>query len=114
MRPEGYLCEFCKQKQTASNKEYIRSWGDYLILHLDRAELPDEKGKIKYINTKIDVPPQLNLDDFIHDGPLPVSTEEVEGRRQSSPTVKYEPVAFIERDGEESVPLFYHPLGMRC
>ncbi|KAI4111533.1 MAG: hypothetical protein LQ339_000404 [Xanthoria mediterranea] len=102
VRPEGYLCEFCKQKQTASNKEYIRSWGDYLILHLDRAELPDEKGKIKYINTKIDVPPQLNLDDFIHDGPLPVSTEEVEGRRQSSPTVKYEPVAFIERDGEDS------------
>ncbi|KAI4218871.1 MAG: hypothetical protein L6R36_008703, partial [Xanthoria steineri] len=99
-RPEGFLCEFCKQKQTASTKEYIRSWGDYLILHLDRAELPNEKSNIKYINTKIDVSPQLTLDEFIHDGSLPVSIEKEAGRRQSSPTVKYEPIAFIERDGE--------------
>ncbi|KAL8975774.1 MAG: hypothetical protein Q9205_008088, partial [Flavoplaca limonia] len=96
---EDFPCESCKKKQTISKKDCIKIWGNYLILHLNRAETPDPKGRAKFIKTKIEIPTELSLDDVMLDGQSPVIKPE-EGKMTPPATVHYEPIAFIERRGD--------------
>ncbi|KAL8888158.1 MAG: hypothetical protein Q9215_004374 [Flavoplaca cf. flavocitrina] len=105
---EDFPCESCKKKQTISKKDCIKTWGNYLILHLNRAETPDPKGRAKFIKTKIEIPTELSLDDVMLDGQSPVIKPE-EGKMTPPATVHYEPIAFIERRGDEYASLFNHP-----
>ncbi|KAL8835206.1 MAG: hypothetical protein Q9176_007062 [Flavoplaca citrina] len=105
---EDFPCESCKKKQTISKKDCIKTWGNYLILHLNRAETPEPKGRAKFIKTKIEIPTELSLDDVMLDGQSPVIKPE-EGKMTPPATVHYEPIAFIERRGDEYASLLNHP-----
>ncbi|KAL8859681.1 MAG: hypothetical protein Q9178_003795 [Gyalolechia marmorata] len=95
---EGYICESCKGTGTTSKKDYLKGWGNYLVLHLNRADYSSGKS----IETKIVVPERLNLDDYVLDGQFPGSKEE-KVNVGSPPTLNYEPIAFIERSGKGSI-----------
>ncbi|KAL8883591.1 MAG: hypothetical protein Q9192_007088, partial [Flavoplaca navasiana] len=97
---EEFPCESCKKKRTISKKDCIKTWGDYLILHLNRAETPDPKGGAKFIKTKIEIPTELSLDDVMLDGQS-TATKPEEGKMKPPAAVNYEPIAFIERRGDE-------------
>ncbi|KAL8916437.1 MAG: hypothetical protein Q9172_006306 [Xanthocarpia lactea] len=92
---EGYICESCRGTSTTSKKDYLKGWGNYLVLHLNRADPSSGKS----IETKIAVPERLNLDDYVHDGQLPGNKEE-KVNVGSPPALNYEPIAFIERSGK--------------
>ncbi|KAI4245516.1 MAG: hypothetical protein L6R42_010173, partial [Xanthoria sp. 1 TBL-2021] len=98
VKVEDYRCETCEKMVTVFKKDRIKSWGKYLILHLDRAEPAKGRIEAKMIKTKIEAQAQLNLDDLILDSQLPAS-KEGEGNTGSPPTVNYEPIVFIERSG---------------
>lgn len=83
---------------TVFKKDRIKSWGKYLVLHLDRAEPAKGRAEAKMIKTKIEAQAQLNLDDLILDSQLPAN-KAGEGSTGSPPTVNYEPIVFIERSG---------------
>ena len=106
MEVEDFPCEFCKKKQTISKKDNIKTWGNYLILQLNRAETSDPKGRAKFIKTKIEIPTELSLDDVMFDGQSPETKEE--GKMKPAAAVKYEPIAFIERRGDEYASLLNH------
>ncbi|KAL9035807.1 MAG: hypothetical protein Q9180_004651 [Flavoplaca navasiana] len=106
---EDFTCESCKTKQIISKKDYIKTWGNYLILHLNRAETPDPKGRAKFIKTKIEIPTELSLDDVMSDGQS-TATKEEEGKMKHPAIVNYEPIAFIERRGDEYASPFNHPV----
>lgn len=109
MEVEDFPCESCKKKQTISKKDCIKTWGNYLILHLNRAETPNPKVTAKFIKTKIEIPTELSLDDVIFDGQSPATKPE-EGKMKPPATVNYEPIAFIERRGDEYASLFNHSI----
>ncbi|KAL8905685.1 MAG: hypothetical protein Q9171_006580 [Xanthocarpia ochracea] len=92
---EGYICESCRGTGTTSKKDYLKGWGNYLVLHLNRADSSSGKS----IGTKIAVPERLNLDDYVLDGQLPGSKDEKVNVGSPS-TLNYEPIAFIERSGK--------------
>ncbi|KAL8758107.1 MAG: hypothetical protein Q9199_001740 [Rusavskia elegans] len=95
---EDYRCDTCEKMVTVFKKDRIKSWGKYLVLHLDRAQPAKGRIEAKMIKTKIEAQAQLNLDDLILDSQLPAS-KEGEGSTGSPPTVNYEPIVFIERSG---------------
>ncbi|KAL8778248.1 MAG: hypothetical protein Q9213_007500 [Squamulea squamosa] len=117
---EDFKCDSCNETVTVSKKDYIKSWGKYLVLQLNRAKPevlqlnqvdPESERQIKLnnkkqarprrpemITTTMAMPPQLSLDEFVLDGQLPASKAE-EFDRVCQSTIDYEPVAFMERSG---------------
>ncbi|KAL8668266.1 MAG: hypothetical protein Q9168_007104 [Polycauliona sp. 1 TL-2023] len=89
----GFHCESCKKKKTIVKRDYIKSWGQYLVLHLDRAGPLDKKGNVTSIQTTIDIPTQLNLGEVMNDS-------QAKEEQKSPATANYEPVAFVAHEGE--------------
>ncbi|KAL8814997.1 MAG: hypothetical protein Q9223_005827 [Gallowayella weberi] len=93
----GVPCEPCKDTSAIYKmKDYIKSWGKYLILHLDRARSRDAK-----FDTKVQVPLCMNLGEYMLEPGLPAKKPRKE--RDSMPKVskvRYEPVAVIEHEGD--------------
>ncbi|KAL8726792.1 MAG: hypothetical protein Q9166_006474 [cf. Caloplaca sp. 2 TL-2023] len=78
-----------------SKRECIKSWGEYLILHLNRAD----GWSNRKIKTRIPLPSKIDLSYYIPDGqPATNGQEKVEKVVPAKTT--YGPIAFIEHDGE--------------
>ncbi|KAL8773677.1 MAG: hypothetical protein Q9209_001443 [Squamulea sp. 1 TL-2023] len=120
---EGFKCDSCNETVTVCKKDYIKSWGKYLVLQLNRAKpevlqpsqaVPESKRQTQpkskkqvrprrpeMITTTIAMPPQLNLNEFVLDSQLPASKAE-NFDADSPSTINYEPVAYMERSGAQT------------
>ncbi|KAL8686202.1 MAG: hypothetical protein Q9224_005521, partial [Gallowayella concinna] len=91
----GVPCEPCGETSaTYKMKDYIKSWGKYLILHLDRARSSDEK-----LDTQVLVPSSVDLGEYVLNPGLPAEEQE-KPEKDSTPQVRYERVAVIEHEGD--------------
>ncbi|KAL8753361.1 MAG: hypothetical protein Q9184_005449 [Pyrenodesmia sp. 2 TL-2023] len=83
--PLGYQCEECKERNTTSMKERIRSCSDYMLLNLDRAGT----NGFSRTATEVAIPEYVHLDQYMHG-------YQVAPNNESNPEVRYEVVAFAE------------------